>query len=264
MILFKPLKIEPPCLTSSLVVDLVPQVPLTSLVSENVDPYCPTEWSAINPQGLRGCEDDPPRTLAQASITENKHTTQNVILPHEVAVISVDACQVPQPMSLLHFPPELMTRILLYLSPLDIISCGRTCRVLYDLRNDSKLRYLVQMERCAVRDNMNPGLSYPERLHILEKREEAWATLDFRRSVKVSIPPNPSSRYEFTGGTFLLGTTPDCDSGDSTVGFSYVTLPSLSDSQDQNLEWKACSIETEILDFGLAVDEHDLIAAVTA
>jgi len=252
-----------PCLILSLVIDLSPQVPLTSLVSKNVGPHT-TEWSAINPQGLRGCEDDPLCSPAQTNITENKHTTQNIILPHEVAVISVDACRVPQRMSLLHFPPELMTRILLCLSPLDIISCGRTCRMLYDLCNHSKLRYLVQMERCAVRDDMDPGLSYPERLHILEKREEAWAMLDFRRSIKVAIPPNPSSRYEFTGGTFLLGTTLDCDSGDPTVGCSYVTLPSLSDPHDQNLEWKGCSIETEILDFGLAVAEHDLIAAVTA
>jgi hypothetical protein len=136
--------------------------------------------------------------------------------------------------------------------------------MLYDLCKDSKLRYIVQMERCAVRDDMNPGLSYPERLLLLEKREEAWAMLDFRRSVKVSIPPNPSSRYEFTGGTFLLGTTLDCGSGDPTVGCSYVILPSLSDSQRQNLEWKVCSIGTVVLDFGLAVGEHDLIAALTA
>jgi len=167
-------------------------------------------------------------------------------------------------MSLLHFPPELMARILLYLSPLDIISCRRTCRILYDLCNDSTLRYLVQMERCAVSDDMSPGLSYPERLHILEKREEAWAMLDFRRSVEVFIPFNPSSQYDFTGGTFLLGTALDCESRHLTIGYSCIPLPSLSDPQDQNLEWKGCSLETEILDVGLAVEEHDLIAAVTA
>ena len=167
-------------------------------------------------------------------------------------------------MSLLHFPPELMARILLYLSPLDIISCGRTCRILYDLCNDSTLRYLVQMERCAVSDDMSPGLSYPERLHILEKREEAWAMLDFRRSVEVLIPFNPSRHYDFTGGTFLLGTGLDCESRRLTVGYSCTTLPSLSDPQDQNLEWKGYSLETEILGIGLAVEEHNLIAAVTA
>ena len=258
------LKVEMPRLTLSLVTDLAPQSPSTSLVSKNVDPHHIAEWSASNPQGLQGCEDDPPCSLTQADITKNRHTTQNFIPPHEVAVISVDARQEPQPMSLLRFPPELMTHIFLYLSPFDIISCGRTCRMLYDLCNDSTLRYLVQMERCAVSDDISPGLSYPERLRILEKREEAWAMLDFRRSVKVFIPFNPSSRYEFTGGTFLLGTTLDCESRDYTVGYSYVTLPSLSDAQDQNLEWKLCTLQTQILDVGLAVDEHDLIAAVTA
>jgi len=167
-------------------------------------------------------------------------------------------------MSLLHFPPELMTRVLLCLSPLDIISCGRTCRILYDLCNDSTLRYLVQMERCAVSDDMSPGLSYPERLHILEKREEAWAMLDFRRSVEVFIPFNPSGYYDFTGGMFLLGMGHDCESRRLTVGYSCITLPSLADPQDQNLEWKGYSLETQILIVGPAVEEHDLIAAVTA
>jgi len=252
------------CLTFSLVTYLAPQFPLTSPVSKTLGPHYTTEWSAINPQGLQGCKGDPLCSLAQADITGNRHTTQNFLPSHEAAVISADTRQVTQPMSLLHFPPELMTRILLYLSPLDIISCGRTCRILYDLCNDSALRYLVQTERCAVSDDLSPGLSYPERLHILEKREEAWAMLDFRRSVKVFIPFNPSSQYDFTGGTFLLGTRLHCESPYLTVGYSCISLPSLSDPQDQNLEWKECSLETQILDVGLAVGEHDLIAAVTA
>jgi len=166
-------------------------------------------------------------------------------------------------MSLLQFPPELMTRILLYLSPLDIISCGRTCRMLYNLCSDSILRYLVQMERCAVCDDLSPGLSYPERLRILEKREEAWMMLEFRKSVSIPIPFIPTTQHEFTGGALLLGTAPNAWSRRPTVGHSYVTLPSLSESQDQKLDWKAYNLETEILDVGLAVHDHDLIAALT-
>jgi hypothetical protein len=163
-------------------------------------------------------------------------------------------------MSLLHIPPELMIRILLYLSAHDIISCKRTCRMLYDMCSDPVLRYLVQMERCAVSDDMRPGLGYLERLRILEKREEAWATLDFRRSVQVSVPFNPSSTYDFTGGAFLLGTRPSADD-EFTVGYSYVSLPSLS--EDKKVEWKGFNLGIPILDVGLAVYEHDLIAAVT-
>jgi len=167
-------------------------------------------------------------------------------------------------MSLFHIPPELMTRILLYISPHDIISCARTCRTLYDMCSVPLLRYLVQMERCAVSDDMRPGLGYLDRLQILEKREEAWAMLDFRRSVQVSVPFKSTGLYEFTGGAFLLGTTLNDVSHGPMVGYSYITLPSFSDIQDQKLEWNGLNLETQILDVGLAVHEHNLIAALTA
>jgi hypothetical protein len=135
--------------------------------------------------------------------------------------------------------------------------------MLYDLCSCPALHYLVQMERSAVSDDMRPGLSYFERLRILEKREEAWAMLNFRRTVQVSTPMDPSSgTYYITGGAFLLGTRPSCDR--ITVGYSCLSLPSLSDAQDQKLEWKGLSLGIRILQVGLAVHEHDLMAALTA
>ena len=165
-------------------------------------------------------------------------------------------------MSLFHIPPELMTRILLYLSPHDIISCARTCRMLYDMCSVPVLRYLVQMERCAVGDDMCPGLGYLDRLQILEKREEAWAMLNFRGSVQVSVPFDASNIYDLTGGAFLQGNIFDCTSQRPT-GYTFVSLPSLFDPQDQKSEWKSLNLETQILEFGLAVHEHDLIAILT-
>jgi len=111
---------------------------------------------------------------------------------------------------------------------------------------------------------MRPGLGYLERLRILEKREEAWAMLNFRRSVQVSAPLDPSSgAFGFTGGAFLFGKRSSC-ADRATVGYSYVSLPSPSDAQDQKLEWKGLSLGTRLLDVELAVHEHDLIAALTA
>lgn len=165
---------------------------------------------------------------------------------------------------LLHIPPEVISCILLYLSPYDIISCQRTCRTLYDLCNDSLLRYLVQMERSAVSDDIRPGLPYPDRLRILKDREEAWTMLDFRRTVHVTVPFNSTGIYDFTGGAFLLGTRLYSASRRPTVGYSYFSLPSLSDIKDQKLEWNGPSLGIQILDVGMAVQEHDLIAALTA
>jgi len=117
-----------------------------------------------------------------------------------------------------------------------------------------------------VTDDMRPGLGYLERLRVLENREESWATLEFCKSVQVFVPFNSTSTYSFTGGALLLGTRPADASNQSAVGYSYLSLPSLSDSnlQDENLEWKGFSLGTEILDFALAAHEVDLIAVLTA
>ena len=167
--------------------------------------------------------------------------------------------------SLLHIPPELISCILQYLSPIDIISSQRTCRTLYNLCNDSNLRYLVQMERSGVSDDLRSGLCHSDRLHILERREEAWEALDFRKTVQVCVPFDSTGIYDFTGGAFLLGTRLYSASRRPTIGYSYVSLPSLPEEQDhQELQWTGLNLGIQILDVGLAVHEHDLIAALTA
>ena len=167
--------------------------------------------------------------------------------------------------SLLHIPPELISCILQYLSPIDIVSTRRTCRTIYNLCNDSHLRYLVQMERSGVSDDLRPGLCYSDRLYILERREEAWAALDFRKTVQVCVPFDSTGIYDFTGGAFLLGTRLYSTSRRPTIGYSYVSLPSLPDELDhQELQWTGLNLGIQILDVGLAVHEHDLIAALTA
>ena len=207
-----------------------------------------------------------PPNPTREDLSVHRHSSQNVIPPHQAAVFSIDPLQLPPPIffKLLQIPPELIVRILLYLPPHDIISCGRTCRMLHDLCKYHDLRYLVQMERCAVTDDLRPGLGYLERLRILENREEAWGTLDFRKSVQVLVPFNPTSTYGFTGGALLLGTRPADAPNQSAVGYSYLSLPSLSDFQEKKLEWKGFSLGTEILDFVLAAHEVDLIAVLTA
>ena len=164
---------------------------------------------------------------------------------------------------LLDIPLEIIVSIILYLSPHDIISCQKTCRKLRDVCNDAALRYLIQLERFGVSDDLRPGISYPERLLLLQRREEAWENLDFHKNVQVSIPFESTGIYDFTGGTFLLGTRLHCTSDERTTGYSYVTLPSLTSTEDQKLNWRGLSLGIQILDVGLAVYEHDLLAALT-
>ena len=134
----------------------------------------------------------------------------------------------------------------------------------HDLCSCSHLRYLVQMERCAVSDEMHSGLGYPERLRILENREEAWATLDFRKSVQVSAPFHATGTYDLSGA-FLTGIRTFYLDHQSTVGllgYSYLSLPSLSG--DKKVEWKEFNLGIPVLYVGLPVYEHDLIAVLTA
>jgi hypothetical protein len=120
------------------------------------------------------------------------------------------------------------------------------------------------MERSSVRDDLRPGLSYQERLLVLQRREEAWANLDFHKNVQVTVPFESTGIYDFTGGALLLGTRLHSTSHGPTIGYSYLTLPSLTSTEDPKLEWRELTLGIRILDVGLAVHEHDLIAALTA
>ena len=259
-----PVVVELPRVTPSLAIDVSPQPPPASLVSEIVDFHYHTQCPVIKPQSLKGHEDDSDRrgslVPSQTEMSGHRYSTQDTT-PFQV--ISVDARSAS--ISLLECPPELITRVLLNLSPLDIISCQRTCRLLYDLCSNSTFRYVIKMERSAVSDDMSPGLSYPERLRMLEKREEAWATLNFHTSVNIPTPFNRSGgHWSFSGGVLLLGTGFEGEIRRATVGYSYVILPSLSDAQDQKFEWKRHNFESQVIDIELAVHEHDMIAALTA
>jgi hypothetical protein len=120
------------------------------------------------------------------------------------------------------------------------------------------------MERCGVNDDLRPGLCYPDRLRILERREKAWEVLDFRKLVQVCVPFDPTGIYDFTGGAFLLGTRLYSVSRRPTIGYSYVSLPSFSEEDQKEVQWMGLHLGIQILDVGLAVQEHDLIAALTA
>jgi hypothetical protein len=121
------------------------------------------------------------------------------------------------------------------------------------------------MERCGVNDDLHPGLCYPDRLRILERREKAWEILDFRKPVQVCVPFDSTGIYDFTGGAFLLGTSLHSASHPPASGYSYVSLPSLMEEEGQKeVQWMGVNLGIQILDVGLAVQEHDLIAALTA
>jgi hypothetical protein len=167
---------------------------------------------------------------------------------------------------LLKLPLELVTRILSFLYIPDLVSCQLTDRFLFNVIKDSVLlRYLIATEAACVEDNPHCNLSLSERLEQLKRREEAWSCcrIDFRR--EVPLQRKSTSIYDLTGGVYLLG---DSRNGDLTsfrrpltTGLSYLTLPSLSSHEPT---WSRLDIKRNIIDIGLAIHEHDLIAIVTS
>jgi hypothetical protein len=88
--------------------------------------------------------------------------------------------------------------------------------------------------------------------------------LNFHRSINIPIPFNQCTHWSFADGALSFGTALDYEDRGSAIGHSYVTLPSLSDAQDQKSEWKSHRFETEVMDVELAMLEHDMMAALTA
>jgi len=87
----------------------------------------------------------------------------------------------------------------------------------------------------------------------------------FRKPIQVCVPFDSTGIYDFTGGAFLLGRRLNSASRRPTVGYSYVSLPSFSEEENQKeVQWMGLNLGIPILDVGLAVHEHDLIAALTA
>ncbi len=69
--------------------------------------------------------------------------------------------------------------------------------------------------------------------------------------------------YDLMGGAFLPGTRLHSASRRPTIRYSYVDLPSLQNAQKHKLKWQGPNLGIQIMDIGMAVHEHDLIAALT-
>ncbi|KAJ3838295.1 hypothetical protein F5878DRAFT_725430 [Lentinula raphanica] len=158
-------------------------------------------------------------------------------------------------LSLQHLPNELVAQILLSCSFNDILSCQATCRFLYEIVTTSSIiQYRISLDISGLEDNPRCKLSTPDRLELLQRREAAWAL--FRPNFIQQVPVNNTAVviYELSGGTYLL-------SGVSRDSINHLRLPSRQQSEVPR--WDHIPVTDELLDFGLAVTEHDLIGVLT-
>lgn len=156
-------------------------------------------------------------------------------------------------MALLDLPPEILTHILLCLPTASVLRCKRLNQYLQNLISQSvELQYHIRRGLSELLDNPHCKLSVSERLDCLLK-ENRWEELDLNFKESFHIPFTTSGIYDLTGGIYLLGNV-------SRKVLHYIYLPS---EPNQEVEWKEVRLDKTIIDMGLCVYEHDLLAVIT-
>ncbi|KAJ7662067.1 hypothetical protein DFH06DRAFT_1191362 [Mycena polygramma] len=162
---------------------------------------------------------------------------------------------------LLDVPPELLVHILSFLSLDALHECRQVSRFLAEFISSSiELQYLVATALANVTDNPSTTIPIFERLAKLQARELGFAEVNASWMVSVPVTFQSSGLYELSGGLFWLGEH-------QRQALRYLELPSEPVREDEPPpEWERISLpssERMIIDFGLAIDEHDLIVMAT-
>ncbi|KAF7312002.1 hypothetical protein MIND_00212100 [Mycena indigotica] len=170
-------------------------------------------------------------------------------------------------MHLLDLPPELLLECVAYLSVRDVLACFRGNRQLHAvLASSAALRYRLLQAQLAVVENPHhpalPGLVAAERLALLEAREERWMALKPLSRHTLGLEFENAGIYDVTGDYFLVGDVPDAQAGSMCRAIKYVATAPADDGELP--EWRRIWVGKPIVDFGMAVEELDLIAVVTS
>lgn len=165
------------------------------------------------------------------------------------------------PLELLHLPPELLIHILHSLSAKDLLLSVQLVNVyLHDLvRGASILQYIIEVFHAGFEDNAYSNTVYAERLHTLRQSETSWNNIDPVRKSTLVVSHPTSGLYDLSAGIYVVG---ERGQGRRSTALRYTYLPSNSG----RAPWKKIDVgpERHIIDFGISVREHDLIALVTA
>ncbi|KAJ7099723.1 hypothetical protein C8R44DRAFT_810237 [Mycena epipterygia] len=162
---------------------------------------------------------------------------------------------------LFYLPPELLIRVLSFLPALtDIHACRRTSRFFLHFINSSiELQYLMATFTAQVTDNPYSTAPISERIRALSARERTFGEGTPSWSSSIPVTFQPSGLYELSAGLFFLGEQ-------QRQALRYIELPTVPIEEDAPpQEWcrLAISPQSVIIDFGLAIEEHDLIVIAT-
>lgn len=165
--------------------------------------------------------------------------------------------------SIQDLPVETIVRILLFLEYKDLLSIPCLNLFFRDLYEKFPvLQYSLALQIYGMTDS-NPYLDARSKLEELERRERAWRVMDLSRKVTVKVPVKTSRVYDLSGGVYFLG---DCKGSIDSLGTHtlrfYDLSPCVSEMGLRDDPWPEISIDANIVDFGLALNEFDLVAIV--
>lgn len=157
-------------------------------------------------------------------------------------------------MPLLVLPPEIINFILSYLSPDDLLSCQLACKYLNTaILSSISIQYARALTLACAFDSPFSQHNTAEKLESLNKSENAWRTMQTDFTSGMKVPLTESGVYDLSGGVYLLSTA-------DRMGLGYTKLPS---KKGEKMDWEMIQVGRTILDIGLCVYEHDLMAIVT-
>ncbi|KAI0746564.1 hypothetical protein C8Q80DRAFT_1121358 [Daedaleopsis nitida] len=171
-------------------------------------------------------------------------------------------------MNLVDLPDELLAQIASFLSPGALVHLQQVSTRFHDIvQSNVALQYALELHVAGMVDNPASRLVPAERLRILRQKEESWRTIDLSDRRLLSLQHNPSGIYDLTGGVLLLGERRNTGSHTGTDSVHTVHLHSAfsnagGDSRRLSL-WRTIDLGQQVIDVGLAIQEHDLIAIVT-
>lgn len=168
-----------------------------------------------------------------------------------------------------NLPTELIVHIVAYLKANDILSFNLLSRHCHDVISYSVLlQYILELHRCGMEQFHDSALNVQDRRRYLLDRETNWHRLSLDTRQQLQTQFNVSGLYDLSSGVLILGENAVLDEQEPVFrNLQGRKVHSLELSQLQPPSkpgWEKLEFNARIVDIGLAIDEHDLIASVTS
>ncbi|KAF9003653.1 hypothetical protein BDQ17DRAFT_1355651 [Cyathus striatus] len=160
----------------------------------------------------------------------------------------------PKP-TLTTLPLELIIHILAHLPTRSLLACTLTSHFFHHtITSTPRLQYALAKDKAGVEDFPYDRVPISKCLSLLQDRERAWNSFSYKfiRNIEVVLPS--TEIYDLTRSAYFLGSG---TRRDETHAIQYASLPRL---QEDEVLWNVISVGKLVADFGLSIDENDLMA----